>query len=107
MTQFELIVAGYHKIDLATFKYGGVLSHAPVKCKDGFEISIQASKFVYCIPRDNVGPYTHVELGFPNMTPTKEILVYAEDSTRPLETVYPYVPVGLVQVLLDAHGSEN
>lgn len=33
-----------------------------VKCKDGSSMSVQAGEGVYCTPRTNNGPYTHVEV---------------------------------------------
>ena len=74
-----------------------------VHCKDGFGVSIQASKTNYCVPRDDIGPYTEVELGFPN-APESLIIGYADDPDNPTETVYGYVPVGLVKALLIKHG---
>lgn len=37
-----------------------------IVCRDGATISIQASWSHYCLPRDNTGPYTHVEVGYPS-----------------------------------------
>ena len=39
-----------------------------IKCVDGFSISIQASEYNYCSPKENGYNviYTSVELGFPN-----------------------------------------
>ncbi len=74
-----------------------------VKCKDEFNVSIQASTRNYCDPRDNFGPYTTVELGFPSAADSL-IMKYAEDSSNPTETVYGYVPVGIVKALLIKHG---
>ena len=74
-----------------------------VNCKSGFGISIQASSRGYCDPRNNTGPYTSVELGFPT-APDSLIIGYAEDVDNPTETVYGYVPVGIVQALLIKHG---
>lgn len=38
----------------------GPVSH--ITCRDGTKISVQASKYHYCKPRDNQGPWTHVEV---------------------------------------------
>ena len=57
-------------------------------------LSVQASKMHYSTPRDNTGPYTHVEIGYPNFLFSPEFIKkYAEHPSNPLETVYPYVPV--------------
>jgi hypothetical protein len=36
----------------------------PIKCRDGSTLSVQASRYHYSKPRDDKGPYTHVEVGF-------------------------------------------
>lgn len=75
-----------------------------VVCKDGFSISIQANQLAYCYPRSNSADrYQQVELGYPNI-PDKLILEYAEEPLRPLNTVYGYVPVTIVDQLLEKHG---
>ena len=43
-----------------------VKNYETVVCADGFEMSVQASRGHYCSPREDVGPYTTVEIGFPN-----------------------------------------
>ena len=73
-----------------------------LSCKSGFRVSIQASETNYSTPRDDIGPYTEVELGFPT-SPEPMIIGYAEDVDDPTETVYGYVPVGLVKALIIKH----
>lgn len=72
-------------------------------CKSGFGMSVQASETSYCTPRDNTGPYTHVEIGFPNAA-EEMIIGFAEDSDDPTGTVYGWVPVGIVKALIIKHG---
>jgi hypothetical protein len=73
-----------------------------LSCKSGFSVSVQASRTNYCTPRNDVGPYTLVELGFP--TSIEPLIIgFAEDADNPTETVYGYVPVGLVQALIIKH----
>lgn len=31
-------------------------------CKDGTKLSIQASKYHYCLPKSDTGPWSHVEV---------------------------------------------
>lgn len=78
-----------------------------VVCKDGFTISIQASDYHYCTPRETFKPregktYSSVELGYPSM---KDDLItfYAEDDDY-TNTVYGWVPVDIVVKLLEKHG---
>ena len=72
-----------------------------VECSDGFSVSIQASAFHYCEPRDNFGPYTHLELGFPCSEDVFDLSEY-EDSEG--SGVFAYVPVEKVDELLKSHG---
>ncbi len=74
-----------------------------ITCKDGFSLSVQATQGSYCSPRNNIGPWYEVEVGFPSAEP-ELILSYAEDQDRPTETVYPYVEIELVDQLIDLHG---
>ena len=72
-------------------------------CNDGFSISVQASSFHYCKPRlDGIQDYESVELGFPNME-DELINEYAEDDNY-TETVYGYVPIEVVERLIEKHG---
>lgn len=71
---------------------------------DGFSISIQAHDGAYCEPRsDSAVAYKSVELGYPS-APDPFILDYAEDPSRLTETVYAYVPAGVVYKMILAHG---
>ena len=77
-----------------------------VECRDGFSISLQAAHAMHCSPRDDEGPYTEVECGYPSAAP-EFILSYAEEEENPTETIYSYVPVALVEDLIDYHGGEQ
>lgn len=74
-----------------------------VVCADGFNMSIQADEFVYCSPRNNDGPYTAVEIGFPSHYEDL-ILEFAEDKNTPTKTVYGWVPSHIVSLVLAKHG---
>ena len=74
-----------------------------VICKDGFSMSVQASQFTYCSPRDDYGPYTAVEVGFPNRV-EPALLPWAEDESKPTETVYGWVPSQTVALVIAKHG---
>ena len=75
----------------------------PLVCRDGFNVSVQASATHYCQPRADSGPYTHVEVGYPS-APSDLLAGYAEDETAPTDTVYGYVPLAVVEALLASHG---
>jgi hypothetical protein len=72
----------------------------PITCKNGLKLSIQASKFHYSVPRDNEGPYTHFEVGFPSMD-IEDLKPYGDEEGK----IFSAVP-GLViaNVLHDAGG---
>ena len=75
-----------------------------IECADGFTISVQASDFHYCSPRINgADQYENVELGFPNM---EEPLIadYAVDPDDLTQAVYGYVPIEVVNKLIEKHG---
>jgi len=74
-----------------------------VVCNDGFSMSVQAHSTAYCTPRGNFADeYTAVEVGFPNNR--EELLKpYAEDWDKPTNTVYGYVPVQTVYLIITKH----
>ena len=77
-----------------------------IMCNDGFNFSAQASKFAYCSPRMNHEEgivYNSVEVGFPSEKPDL-IMEYCETPSEPTETVYGYVPVKIVEQLVELHG---
>lgn len=74
-----------------------------VVCTDGFKVSVQADEYHYCSPRNDVGPWTAVELGFPSSADDL-IAEYAEDESDLTGTVYSHVPITTVQALVEKHG---
>jgi hypothetical protein len=82
---------------------GDLMFYKPLVCKDGFAMSVQASKKHYCNPKeDSLTEYTHYEVGFPSDEPNyfKEYAV-VNDYTK---TVYPFVPVDFVVAEINHHG---
>ena len=74
-----------------------------VVCKDGFSMSVQANKFAYCTPRENNTTYTEVEVGFPSRR--EELLMeWAENPACPTDTVYGWVPVSVIYLVITKHG---
>lgn len=83
--------------------YCGYGCRPRVHCKDGFSVSVQASQYHYCRPRiDSAEKYEKVELGYPSAA-DELITDYAEDRTY-TDTVYGYVPVEIVDKLIEKHG---
>lgn len=78
-------------------------------CADGVSLSIQASKTHYSIPREDVGPYVAVEVGFiedkkgKQVTPPRTWKKYADGDKFP-NAVYGYIPVSLVERFIKNHG---
>lgn len=75
-------------------------------CKDGFTVSIQASRWHYCSPCMNLpdGNYTEVEIGFPS-----EQLFELENYKEPYDSddepqVYAFVPYEMADALIEKHG---
>lgn len=78
--------------------------YAPVVCADGARVSIQAGAGLYSTPRDNRGPYTHIEAGFPSVEPPASWRDYAEDPDDLTGTVYGYLPFACVDEFITVHG---
>lgn len=66
----------------------------------GMTLSIQVGRGLYCTPRDPIGPWTHVEIGFPNRKLPSEFEEY-KDGTG---DVFAYVPIELVAKLISNQG---
>ena len=80
-------------------------SHFPkIVCADGFFMSVQASKSHYCTPRQDDGPYTHAEVGFPSEY-TPEFVEYAEGDPESMsDSVCGFVPVTVINAVIARHG---
>jgi len=75
-----------------------------ISLADGESVSVQARESAYCTPRNNEGPYTCAEVGFPSVAPTGRLLQYIEDPDDPTETVYGYVPLEIILEFINEHG---
>ena len=85
-----------------------------IVCSDGFKMSVQVGFSLYSTPKKVAKRYSAVEIGFPS---EYEPLIeeYAEtfykedgeDVTDYTDTVYPYVPVRIVDKVLKKHGGIN
>lgn len=75
----------------------------PIVCADGLTLSVQASHLHYCSPRNDEGPYSTVEIGFPSEK-VEEFMEYAEDAENPTQTVYARVPVEVVLQVINSRG---
>jgi hypothetical protein len=82
-----------------------------VICNDDFEFSCQASYSHYSEPKGLADEYTQVEIGFPSLN-DRIIEKYREDYGWEDEcgltnAVYPYVPVEVVDELIQFHCGIN
>jgi len=75
----------------------------PIVCKDGLSLSVQADDFEFSCSRDSNGKWSTVEVGFPSQI-VDELMKYCANPTKPLKTVYEYVPVELVEHIIKKHG---
>ena len=77
----------------------------PIICKDGFQMSVQASGSHYCEPRELLadGAYTKWEVGFPSAE-EETLMPYCSEPEEPLETVYGWVPTEVIDALIEKHG---
>ena len=80
-----------------------------IVCEDGFSMSVQVGYSLYSTPKKVAKRYSAVEIGYPS-EPEELIKEYAEfapfdeDTTDYTDTVYPYVPVKIVDKVLKRHG---
>lgn len=101
------IESNYHLSSLLKLETPYIQIRPRIICSDGFSVSIQASTYHYCIPRNNIGPYTHFELGFPSEI-VDDWIPYCEghsESEDPREKVYPRIPIHLIVNELKLHGN--
>jgi len=74
-----------------------------LQCVDGFHMSVQASSGHYCIPRSDKGPWTEVEIGFPSR-PVALLADFKDGDDDDTKSVFAYVPIELVEELVNLHG---
>ena len=85
-----------------------------IVCSDGFKMSVQVGSSLYSTPKKVAKRYSAVEIGFPSEhEPLIEEFAETfykedgEDVTDYTDTVYPYVPVRIVDKVLKKHGGIN
>ena len=96
-----------------------------ITCTDGFTMSVQAKQGAYCSPRNDNGPYTEVEVGFPSeaeplLIPHIEMTKRWDEETDELvemtheelckgatKQVYPWTPIDVVLMVIRKHGGRK
>jgi hypothetical protein len=83
-------------------KFRGKHNQVPViSCQDGFQMSVQASESHYCEPKQNHGPWSKVEIGYPK--PYEPALEQWHD----MDNIYVFVPIEVVCEVIEKHGGVN
>ena len=80
-----------------------------IHCIDGFSMSVQVGYSLYCTPKKVAKRYSEVEIGFPSeheplIEEYAECFTFEELDIDFTDTIYPYVPVKLVDKILKKHG---
>ena len=80
-----------------------------IVCTDGFTMSVQVGYSLYCKPKKVAKRYSEVEIGFPSdheplIEEYAECFTFEELDIDFTNTVYPYVPVKIVDKVLKKHG---
>ena len=83
-----------------------------IVCMDGFSMSVQVGYSLYCKPKKVAKRYSEVEIGFPSdheplIEEYAECFTFEELDIDFTNTVYPYVPVKIVDKVLKKHGGIN
>lgn len=80
----------------------------PVRCADGFSMSVQASVSHYCSPKEfrDDGQYDSWEIADPSARERLLLKRYTSAKRRwnPLEAVYGWVPTRVVDQIIAKHG---
>ena len=77
-----------------------------IVCEDGFTMSVQVGYSLYSTPKKIAKRYSAVEIGYPSdheplIEKWAEFTPFDEDEVPDYtDTVYPYVPVGVVDKVL-------
>lgn len=72
-----------------------------IECADGAKASVQANRAFWCVPRNDVGPYSAVEVGIPTEPVPESWEPYREPGPY---AIYAQLPVALLWEYIDAHG---
>jgi len=78
-------------------------------CQDGFSMSVQVGYSLYSTPKKVAKRYSAVEIGYPSdheplIEEYAECYTFEELDIDFTDTIYPYVPVKIVDKVLKKHG---
>jgi len=74
-----------------------------IETNNGLEIAIQAGELFCCSPRDNYGPWELVEINYINRR-IEKLTAYADDAENIEDTIYRWVPVDLIDEIVEENG---
>ena len=105
----------YPAEEYSSLKHIMTTSRLPhIVCEDGFSMSVQVGYSLYSTPKKVAKRYSAVEIGYPSepeelIKEWAEWIPFSEEDGEPdyTDTVYPYVPVGVVDKVLKKHGGIN
>ena len=80
-----------------------------IVCTDGFTMSVQVGYSLYSTPKKVAKRYSNVEIGYPSeheplIEEYAECFTFEELDIDFTDTIYPYVPVRIVDKVLKKHG---
>ena len=80
-----------------------------IVCTDGFTMSVQVGYSLYSTPKKVAKRYSAVEIGYPSdheplIEEYAECYTFEELDIDFTDTIYPYVPVKIVNKVLKKHG---
>ena len=80
-----------------------------IVCTDGFTMSVQVGYSLYSTPKKVAKRYSAVEIGYPSdheplIEEYAECYTFEELDIDFTDTIYPYVPVKIVDKVLKKHG---
>ena len=80
-----------------------------IVCTDGFTMSVQVGYSLYSTPKKIAKRYSAVEIGYPSeheplIEEYAECYTFEELDIDFTDTIYPYVPVKIVDKVLKKHG---
>lgn len=82
----------------------GVMIRRPIVCADGFTIEVQASDIHRCTPPTSTGPWTAVECRNPSGKVPVRWEWWKCGWGPDQAPVFEWVPVGIVEALIESHG---
>ena len=85
--------------------HGKYVTRPRAKCADGYSVSIQAGSGsgLRCWPHEDTDEFTHVAVDFPSCV-DEELLPYRFDMEDEDEIFYLFVPVEVLDKVLEKHG---